>query len=139
MFIENIARIHRKSHWIPSVFMHRQNLAVALDLFLHSKATSQCILQALQVGKKQNFGNPRKGSKDLTFKMVFYICLTFFFREYGIYVCLQGFLSSSHILLCREWQQNGRRMAVLGIGRKKVQSSLCDDFSGFALTVVVAK
>ena len=72
--------------------------------------------------KKQNFRNKKNGGKDLTFKM--------FLQMFDVFlnIFLQRLISSSH---CLEIS----RMAVLWIGRKKVQSSLCEDFSGFALTV----
>jgi hypothetical protein len=42
--------IHQTS--LDHCVMHR-NLAVALEIFLHSKATSQCVLQAHQVEKTE--------------------------------------------------------------------------------------
>lgn len=56
----------------PNSVMHRNlgNLAVALEIFLHSKATSQCLLQAHQVGKNRT-SVTKKRQQRLDFQDVF--------------------------------------------------------------------
>ena len=88
-----ILKIHQTS--LDPNCVNRRNLAMALHLFLHSKATSQCVLQA--PGKNQNFSAKKKGgNKDVTFR--FHISTV---STYSLHIFIGGLHLSTQVSFFR--------------------------------------